>query len=118
MELTDFGSPQPVNPLYLGIAAAVNSNGDNQSYVLYNDSDIYHPVTNGGDAFTLLCNVTVYDVYYIWLNGSVADFTVQSPSNGSVAYIVNAPEGILSIGETDTSQHEKISLTGGRAGSC
>src|SRR5208282_634462 len=91
----------PTNPTYIGIAAYVISDsapsdgltaqGINQ-LPLYNDSEIVHPCCLGGDAFILLCNTTVHEVTYIWLNGSFNTFTSVFPSNLTIASIINAPQ--------------------------
>ena len=85
-----FASAQnPTNPIYFAMTAILQSNSGN-SYPLYDDEEIIHP-SGGGDAFILLCNATVYDAIYSWIDGAVTE-ALFSPSNVSLANIVNAPQ--------------------------
>jgi hypothetical protein len=48
--------------------------------------------TKTGLAFALLCNSTIYDATYSWINGSFRSFTDLTPSNDTMAKIVNTPQ--------------------------
>ena len=75
------------NPVYIGITAIVNVNGDDGQ--LYNDPEIVHP-EHGGDAFVLSCTSTVYDITYNWVNGSAKSISILNPANTTLAGIMFA----------------------------
>jgi hypothetical protein len=75
------------------ISNGASSDGFNTTILpLSNDPEIVHPCCNGGNAFILGCNTTIYEVMYTWINGSFGTFTSIFPSNLSVASIINAPQ--------------------------
>jgi hypothetical protein len=91
----------PTNPTYLGIASYVLGNAapsdglpnNGSSHLpLWNDPEIVHPCCNDGNAFILRCKPTTYDVSYTWFNGSFGTFIAISPSNLSLAGIINGPQ--------------------------
>jgi hypothetical protein len=67
------------------------TNGNTELPVGVLDSDIVEG-ENGGLAFILLCNVTVYNATYTWINGSFAEFTELSIANENIATVVNGPQ--------------------------
>jgi hypothetical protein len=83
----------PANPIYFGIVAIINSNGNTTSYPLYKDPDVFHGNATASavfDGFILGCNATVYDATYTWLNGSLQNFTVLTRANASAAGTLNS----------------------------
>ena len=40
----------------------------------------------------LLCNATIYDAEYTWINGSFGNFSSLNPSNTTMANIINGPQ--------------------------
>jgi hypothetical protein len=79
----------PTNPVYVALLAKARSTGGVDSTGDSNDTALVDLI-HGGVAFILFCNVTVYDVEYSYVNGSVSiiDF---SPSNNTVAGIIDGP---------------------------
>jgi hypothetical protein len=97
------GWPHGTNPVYIAMATYVNdvSIGLSQN----GTTEIFAPAVSaspshsdivlgdlGGLAFILLCNATVYDATYSWVNGSFSKFTKLSVANDSLASIVNGPQ--------------------------
>jgi hypothetical protein len=70
------------NPYYLGLATIQDAGGGG-SFLTPNYSEIVGPI-HGGTAFVLYCTVTVYDVEYDSVNGTITRF-ITSPSNDSTA---------------------------------
>jgi hypothetical protein len=75
----------PVNPTYIGIVAIM-------SFALEANSVDGYPNMrlNATQAFVLLCNATVFDVTYSWVNGSFDTFYNISLSNVSSAGVINS----------------------------
>ena len=90
----------PTNPTYMAmasyvIAAGLASNregGRSISPLFLNDPEIVYPCCLGGIAFILRCNTTVYEATYAWVNNSFDSFISLTPSNLSLANIVNGPQ--------------------------
>ena len=92
------------NPVWVGMAAIIDQialasvDPNNGSYVADpnvvpnadENSDVLD--TNTGLTFILLCNSTIYDATYTWANGSFQEFTKLTPSNDSMARVINAPQ--------------------------
>jgi len=87
---TEHGVP---NPYYWGYAALIGAGTQNAGLVSVNLVPEIVGVTHGGIAFVLFCAITLYDVEYDSVNGSVTRF-VATPSNESVANIWQIPPGI------------------------
>jgi hypothetical protein len=81
------------NPVFIAMGASVSdaTNGNTELPVGPSDSDIVEG-ENGEIAFILLCNATVYNATYTWINGSFANFTEMSIANENIAAVVNGPQ--------------------------
>ena len=95
----------PVNPVYVGIAAFM-------SIVPQDVTDVF-PLygMHGVVDFILLCNATVYDATYVWINGSVANITQLTLSNVTSAGTLN---GLLQANPSNIS-YGYAELTSGAA---
>ena len=92
---TDPGWPQ-ANPVYIGVSAIVRGYGVDPS-PLFNDPEIALPI-HGGLAFILGCEMTAYDLTYVWYNGSVQEATLDL-SNWTTNAIFTAPY-LFTFGQT------------------
>jgi len=81
------------NPFYWGYAALVGAGLQDTGLVSGNPIPEIGGVTHGGLAFVLLCAVTIYDIEYDSINGSVTRF-VATTSNQSVTNIWQISPGI------------------------
>lgn len=87
------------NPVYIAMATTLNGdihgmypNGTlDMTHTILNDPEILKDNQNSL-SFILLCNATVYDATYTWINGSFGNFTDLNPSNETFANIVNGPQ--------------------------
>ncbi|KAE9379858.1 hypothetical protein N431DRAFT_325025 [Stipitochalara longipes BDJ] len=92
MRSNDTGLGVP-NPYYWGYAALIGAGTQNAGLVSGNHVPEIIGVTHGGIAFVLLCAITLYDIEYDSVNGSVTRFVAKA-SNESVANIWQIPPGI------------------------
>jgi hypothetical protein len=81
------------NPYYFGLAALTNFEGGGS--LAYGTPEIVTPV-HGGYAFVLRCQVTVYDVTYDSVNGTITHFDAN-PSNVSTANVWQAPLAFTNV---------------------
>jgi hypothetical protein len=90
------------NPVFIAMAAYVNEGLTNYTLPANaTDSDIISG-ENDGLAFILLCNTTVYNATYTWINGSFGNFTELTIANEHIATVVNGPQQLnLSFGLTN-----------------
>jgi hypothetical protein len=91
--------PTGQNPIYIAMAAVANgaffglfpNQTEDTEPALINDPDVLAD-TEGGLSFMLLCNATIYDAEYTWINGSFGNFSSLNPSNTTMANIINGPQ--------------------------
>ncbi|OAP61647.1 hypothetical protein AYL99_03850 [Fonsecaea erecta] len=88
------------NPYYYGLAALIQNPG--QPAYTANGTDIPELVTpvHGGTAFVLLCSITLYDIEYDSINGTITRL-VASPSNNTVANIWQAPMANVNVAQSN-----------------
>ena len=85
------GSFTPANPVYIGAYGVVPGFGGgavNSSLLL--NSDEFLATETQGLGFVMNCSMTVYDLEYVWYNGTVS-VQQMDPSNTSVALVLTAP---------------------------
>ena len=87
------------NPYYYGLATLFKNPGGSglTQYSMAPVPGIVTPV-HGGVAFVLLCSITMYDVEYDSVNGTISRF-VATPSNASVANIWQAPMAHVDVAQ-------------------
>jgi hypothetical protein len=83
----------PTNPVYIPMVTSLIDDNMKASFPLYHDPDIITRDLDkylfGGFAYILLCNATVYDATYTWLNGTFGNFTSLSIANATMAAVLN-----------------------------
>jgi hypothetical protein len=75
----------PTNPIYVGIASIMQmgNNGGQVGFEYPNDQ------SSAVRVFALLCNSTVYDVTYSWVNGTFSTFSSLTRSNRTSAGVIS-----------------------------
>jgi hypothetical protein len=88
-EITSFNISS--NPFYMAIGTIVNQNDNsgNAGGNLLDDPEIINPV-HGGTAFILRCEVDIYEMQYVSINGTTQS-ALFSPANSTVASLFLAP---------------------------
>jgi hypothetical protein len=97
------------NPYYFGIATWVTSVVD--SLTSENGTSLPEVITpvHGGTAFVLFCTVSMYDIEYDSVNGTVTRF-VTTASNASVANVWQAPMANTPLGEPYLEQAANLAV--------
>ena len=94
------------NPYYYGLAALFkNSGGLGASD---NDEEVVTPI-HGGASFVLLCSITVFDVEYTSINGSITDIT-STVSNNSLANIWQAPMAYVDVAQPNLKTAASVAV--------
>lgn len=87
--VTPFGGPYiPANPVYIGAYGLVPGYAGGDSQLLY--SNEFLVTETQGLGFILGCNMMVYDLEFVWYNGSVS-VQQMTLSNASVVNVLTAP---------------------------